>query len=181
MGQRHTFMTNGKGSLEISSESWRAKSVNNVFRNTLTLAFGASAAKAVGLLAMPIITRLYSPADFGLFAVFSSMVLLLFPLLTLRYCIVLPLPRSERLAANALVLCGGLLLLSASLSFVLLFFFKEALLRLLSAEGLLPWWWLVVPAAALASVFETGGLWATRAKRFRVVSTAGVWQAFAGA
>lgn len=69
---------------------------------------GALAGRLIGLAAMPAVTRLYGPADFGLLAVFSAMVMVLSPALALRLEEGVALLRSDctafaLLAAAALV------------------------------------------------------------------------------
>lgn len=45
-------------------------SSGDVFRGMVTQAFGTGGAQMIGIAAVPILTRLYSPEDFGVLAVF---------------------------------------------------------------------------------------------------------------
>ena len=56
-------------------------------------------ARAFGLAAIPVLSRLYSPSEFGGFALYTSTVLVLAPLATLRYHVAIALPTGERSAA----------------------------------------------------------------------------------
>lgn len=47
---------------------------NSLFKNILKLISGEGIGRIIGFIAAPFITRLYTPADFGLLAVFTSYV-----------------------------------------------------------------------------------------------------------
>ena len=61
-------------------------------RGVVTLASGTAAAQLLTVLALPLITRLYSPADYGTLAVYSSTITLLLVVASLRYEVAIPLP-----------------------------------------------------------------------------------------
>ena len=61
------------------------------------------------LAASPLLTRLFSPEDFGIFAVFGISLGLLGGLSCMKYENALPLARDEAEAANIFVLCGLIL------------------------------------------------------------------------
>ncbi len=90
---------------------WNSNSsVASIFRNMTMLASGTVAAKAIGVLTVPVITRLYLPEHFGVLAVFTAITALLVPFGTLRYSMAIPLPKQDGLATNLAVLCGMCLL-----------------------------------------------------------------------
>ena len=80
-----------------------------VFRGMLVLATGSGIGKIIGIAAIPILTRIYAPEDFGVLAVFTALVTIHAPLVTLRYVLALPLPRHDGVAFNLLVLSTGCL------------------------------------------------------------------------
>lgn len=153
---------------------------HDVFRNMFVLVLGTGAARFVGLLSIPLLTRIYSPEHFGLLSVFVAFVALLLPLSTLLYSVAIPLPRSDRMAMNLLVLCAALVLATAAVSALLLWPFADAILALFSAERLAPYWGLVVLGFAGASAYEVLNNWATRKKAFKAVARTQVTQAIAG-
>jgi len=63
-----------------------------VFKGMATLAVGNGLARIVGLASIPILTRIYSPEHFGVLSVFTALLLILTPLMTLRYELAVPLP-----------------------------------------------------------------------------------------
>lgn len=77
----------------------------NLVRSVLVASSGNIAAIVLGLGASPYITRLYDPADLGLYSVFMSLVYLVGIFATLRYEYAISLPTVEKTAVNIVVLC----------------------------------------------------------------------------
>jgi O-antigen/teichoic acid export membrane protein len=152
-----------------------------VFRGMATLALGSGLARVIGIVSIPILTRLYTPEDFGVMAVFVALVAILAPLLTLRYVLALPLPRHDGLAMNLMALSAGLMLIIGTLLAIGLALFAEPVLALMSMEVLAPWWWLIVLALIGSGTYEMLSLWATRRRAYKAIARTQVTQSAAGA
>lgn len=150
-----------------------------VLRATLTLLAGTAAARALGLLSLPLLTRLCSPADFGLMAGFAALVLILSPLTNLRYVLVIALPKRDGVAVHALALalicsgvsCAGLALALAG---------PWDLLTPLGFGALQPWAWLIaltLPAHALVAALSQ---WSLRGRNYGLIARATWAQAWGG-
>lgn len=152
-----------------------------VFRGMATLLMGSGIGRLIGIATIPILTRLYSPEDFGTLSVFTALVAILAPLVTLRYVLAFPLPRQEKEAMNLLAVSVALMLaLSALITFVLLLW-GEALLGLMSMEVLAPWWWLIALGVLGTATYEMFSMWATRCRDYKVIAQTNVIQSVAGA
>ena len=77
------------------------------------LVSGTAAAHAITALAMPVVTRLFTPADFAAAAAFSSLVGILVVAVCLRFEVAIPLPEDDAEAANLLALSAGSTVLAA--------------------------------------------------------------------
>ena len=154
--------------------------VGAVFRGMATLAFGNLLARMVGVISLPILTRLYAPDDFGAMAVFNALILMLAPFMTLRYALAIPLPRHDGLALNLMALSAGILVVSGSILALILAYFAEPLLALLSMTVLAPWWWLIVLGLFGTSSYELLSLWATRRRAYRAIARTKLTQSLAG-
>ena len=92
-------------------------------RHVLTLLTGTGLAQLIALAAAPLLSRLYTPEDFGVFALYLSVVSLLAILATGRYELAIVLPEDDDDARHllALALLISLVVSAASLGLVLLF------------------------------------------------------------
>src|SRR5690606_7842279 len=77
---------------------------NDMVRGASVLAAGTAAGQALILLAMPLVTRLYSPEDFGVLAVYASILALLVVVITLKFETAIVLAESDETAAQLLLL-----------------------------------------------------------------------------
>lgn len=63
---------------------------------------GTFVAQVINIVILPVLSRIYSPADFGVIAVYSSMIFILSEVSGFRYHLAIPMPRQQRYA-HALV------------------------------------------------------------------------------
>lgn len=68
---------------------------SNYRRNVLTLVTGTTIAQVIPLIASPILTRLYSPEDFGFYAYYSSASIVLSVMSTGKYEMAITLPEKD--------------------------------------------------------------------------------------
>jgi len=140
------------------------KNASEIESNILTLAFGSIAARVVSLLAIPVLTRLYSPDNFGLLALFISCVALIVPFTTLRYHVAIPLPRYDVTAVCILVLSLSITLVVTALVALIILVFEYDLFKILSIEPLAPYRWLIVIGVASAGFYDIFASWSLRKK-----------------
>lgn len=152
-----------------------------VFRGMATLALGSGIGRVIGLAAIPMLTRLYTPEDFGVLALFMALVAILAPLVTLRYVLALPLPRHDGMAMALLVVSIGFMLVLSAVVALALWLGGETLLGLVSMQVLAPWWWLIALGVIGTAVYEMLTLWATRKRAYKVIAQTNVTQSAAGA
>ena len=101
----------------------KAGSENTLFKNILKLISGEGISRAIGFMAVPAITRLYTPSDFGILAVFSSLCALIYPFCTLRYTLAIPLHSNEKIGINSLATCLLVLVVNTVIIGIVLAFF----------------------------------------------------------
>jgi len=136
-------------------------------RNVITLMTGTTFAQALTILVAPILTRLYSPEDFGVYALYTSVLGILAVISCGRYELAIVLPEKDEDAANLLVLsiliCFGM----AALTLLLVALFRTQLANLLGAPELAPWLWFMPLSLIAAGLFQTFNYWSTRRKQFK--------------
>lgn len=139
-----------------------------MLRATLTLLAGGALAQALPLLLGPLLTRLYTPDEFGAFHLFAAIATNLAVVACGRYEFALPLARGDGEAAALRRLCLRVLGLVAALA----------------GLGGLGWaWWSRLhwalwlgPAVAVGGALSLATMWATRAERFSSLAVARVLQ-----
>ena len=75
------------------------------FRGALRISAGATLAQLILIASSPVLTRLFAPADYGAYAVATSLLAILVAVATLGYEFAIPLPRSDHEAANVVAVC----------------------------------------------------------------------------
>ena len=96
---------------------------NRFLKDALTLATGTFLAQIVPLAVSPLLTRIYSPGDFGLFSVYMSLISVLSAVVTGRYEYAIMLPQEDDDAANVL---GVTAVCAILVSTLLLWYFGPA-------------------------------------------------------
>ena len=109
---------------------------NAFARGVRVLVGGTVGLQVLTLLAAPLLTRLYSPEDFGLLAVYASVLALIGVISSLRYELAVPLPEDDVEAANVATLSLILVGLSALLTGVLAWQLGPAIADLLGVPVL---------------------------------------------
>lgn len=152
----------------------------DVFSGMAMLALGSVAARLISIISIPILTRLYSPEDFGVLAIFTSLILILAPISTLRYVLAIPLPQQDRIAANLFVLSAILMLLISVILSVLLWLYGEYIFLALSIEQLTAYWWLIAIGLVGVASYELLTLWGTRKKAYKPIAQTSAIQSIMG-
>jgi O-antigen/teichoic acid export membrane protein len=144
-----------------------------LLRATLTLMAGGTLAQALPLLLGPLLTRLYDPAQFGLYHLFAAVAANLAVVACARYEHALPLARDDFEALGLMALCRWILLGAIGVS---------ALLALGWALWIGRVWPLWLPAAVGAlGLVSLATLSAMRAQRFGTLAASRVLQHGGGA
>jgi O-antigen/teichoic acid export membrane protein len=148
-------------------------------KDVLTLVTGTTVAQVIGLIASPILTRLYGPESFGLLALFTSLTGIIGVIACMRYELAIMLPKDDDDAINLLGLCVLMVTLITVLTAIGLFLGSDALLSLLHAQDLAPYVWLVPPFIFVSGLFLALNYWNSRTRHFGRLSIARVTSAVA--
>jgi O-antigen/teichoic acid export membrane protein len=134
--------------------------------DVLKLVSGTTFAQILTILISPLLTRLYSPADFGLLALFTSITTVIGAIACLRYELSIMLPDNEDEAANLLGLSLLLALVTAILSGLLVWLAGDSFVKTINAPGLKAYLWLVPPMVLFSGVFLALNYWNSRTRHF---------------
>jgi O-antigen/teichoic acid export membrane protein len=140
----------------------RTRVSNGIF----VLIAGTGSAQLIVIASSPILTRLYAPSDYGVFAVVTSILSVLITVTCLRYEFAIPLPRDDVAAANVVTL-AILTSLGMSLACAIgLWIAGPVLLATLHASILRPYILLLAIGQFGGGVVSAFTLWAVRTKAF---------------
>jgi O-antigen/teichoic acid export membrane protein len=150
---------------------------NDFIRSVGVLVGGTAAAQVLMAVSLPIATRLYSPTDFSLLALFTAIVSIISVSACLRFDIAVPIPESDEEAANVLALAVGFAVLVSAVLALLAIFAPGPIVRLLNRPDFRPYLWLVPLTVLLSGLFSTLQYWFVRRKSFRAIATTKMGQA----
>lgn len=144
--------------------------------DVVKLVSGTTFAQGLSLLVAPILSRIYSPDDYGIATVFVSVITIIGVVACLRFEQAVMLPERDEIAANLLAAALLITLLISGLSLVLVLSTGATFSRLLNAPDLEPYLWLVPVAVLFRGGFLALNYWNSRKKRFGLLSTSQVIQ-----
>jgi O-antigen/teichoic acid export membrane protein len=150
-----------------------------LLRGALTIAAGTGLAQAITMGVSPILTRLYSPAEFGVFAAAASLLGVLITITTLSYRFAIPLPESDDEAATIVVLSLVVATIMSSLTAVVLLLFGQTVLTTLGAAALGPFAVLLAVSQFAEGTVAVFRAWAVRTRSYGRVGAQRVMQSFA--
>jgi O-antigen/teichoic acid export membrane protein len=146
-------------------------------RNALLLASGTAASQIIIVAATPLLTRLYTPEDFGLLATYVAILSVMSVLSSLRYELAIPLPAADEDAASILVLSATIIVFMSLFSELLVFFLAEDIGRWLNLPQFSAYVWLLPVGLFLSGLYNISNYWAIRTKTFKAIAKTKVTQA----
>jgi O-antigen/teichoic acid export membrane protein len=145
-------------------------------KNVFTLASATGIAQGISLAIYPVLTRIYTPEEHGLFALYLSIVTITAIISTGKYELAVMIPRKEKDGA-------GLTLLSIWLSlgfsiFLLLFImvFRDPIPRWLGNQHIDKWLYFIPLSTFLVGVFQALSFWMNRRSAYRAIAGANLGQ-----
>jgi lipopolysaccharide exporter len=136
-------------------------------KNVLTLITGATIAQAIPIVISPIISRLYSPDDFGQFAIFMAITAIIGSVATLRYEMAIVLPNNNKDAINLLTISVVFSFLIAGITLLTVFLLKCQIAHW-SGFTSNPNYLYFIPLSVLSiGCYQAFNYWSTHLKQFK--------------
>jgi O-antigen/teichoic acid export membrane protein len=139
-------------------------------RNVLTLMTGTTIAQIIPIAISPILTRIYTPEDFGVFALYMSIVSILSIVATGRYELAIVLPKKENEALYLLILSIGLSFIFAFIVFISIFVFNDLIIAHLTNKNNLIWIYLIPLGIIFTAIYQSFSYWFNRQKMYKKLS-----------
>lgn len=144
------------------------------------LAGGTAIAQAVAFLALPLVTRLYTPHDFSILAIYAAIVGIISVVACLRMEVAIPIPEDDRDAVGLLVISLISALGISLLSAIVVGVFGADIARLLGRPEMGPYLWLLPVGIVFSGFYAAFQFWATRKKQFSAIAKTNMAQTCMG-
>ena len=139
-------------------------------KNILILSIGTTIAQAIPVLISPILTRLYSPSDFGLFALYFSISTILAIIASGRYELAIVLPKRDNEAVNILFLTIIFSLITSLIALLIISIFHDYFFYLSSNKNISFWLYFLPLSMILTAVYQSFYYWFNRRKKYKEMS-----------
>lgn len=149
-------------------------------RSLLILVSGTASAQALTMAAMPVLSRLYSPSDFGILAVFLGIVTTISVSACLRFDIAVAIPEQDQEAISLLVLALVSAACFSILIALLLVSPPVVIAQWLSSKNLGAAVWFIPFGIFFCSTFSAMQNWQIRQKNFGLIAKSRFAQAVFG-
>ena len=137
---------------------------------------GTAVAQAIPIAISPILTRLYTPSDFGVFALFFSIVAILGTVVNGRYELAIMLPKKDEDAINIFALG---FIINCIISFAILLIiliFNRQITNMLGNSDISLWLYFVPLTLFFMGIFNVLNYFNTRQKNYEDIATANIYK-----
>lgn len=145
-------------------------------KNILTLIIGTSIAQAIPIAISPILTRIYSPEDFGIFALFVAISSILGSISSGRYELAIMLPKKNEDAINIFALGFIVTCLISLILLILIILFNDYFIALLKNDEIGIWLYFVPIAVFFTGLYNLLNYFNNRKKMYKDLANATVFK-----
>ncbi|MHB9798222.1 lipopolysaccharide biosynthesis protein [Pseudomonas sp. MT3] len=152
----------------------------DLFKDIAKLSLGTLLGKTITLIALPFLTRMYSPESFSILAVYISIVSTIAVASCLRLEVAIPMAPTDSDAANLLGLSLLFSVLVSLLTLLALYFYADFLTEFLSLSKITPYLLLIPLGVFMMASYSAIQFWASRHHRFGDIARTRITQSVAG-
>ncbi|ABV66947.1 O-antigen translocase [Aliarcobacter butzleri RM4018] len=140
-------------------------------KNIITLMTGTTIAQAIPIAISPILTRIYTPEDFGIFAIYLAITSIIAVIATGRYEMAIMLPKEEKNVKSILKLIIILLSIVTFVTFLIVFIFNNEITNLFQNKEISNWLYFLPISVFLVGIYQVYNYLLIREKNFKRLST----------
>ena len=144
--------------------------MSNFISNVLKLVSGSVTAQILGILLVPLITRIYSPDDLGIFQIFLSISGILIIFSTFSYQFAIMLPKTEEDSANIAFLTAILVTIVSLFTALIVLLLPKDVENILNTPGISKYLIYIPAITFLNGIFFVQNYWLSRKIRFGVIA-----------
>ena len=151
---------------------------NEFYKNVAKLLTGSVIAQAVPLLFAPVLTRIYSPEEFGVLGVYIALVTIIGVIVTGRYELAITQPKDDKDGKSLFFISIFVSLLVSLSSFAFILIFDDLIIGTFSEADLSLWLFLIPLSVLLLGVFQSLSYLNNRHKKYSNIAKSKVTQSF---
>lgn len=140
------------------------------------IASGSIIAQVIAIITTPILTRLYTPSDYGVLGLFTSTLAILAIAGGFRYDLAFPLPKKNEDAANLFIFFLILLSITSISFLIIIFLFGDLLLSLFHLDTLKSYLLLLIIGFFGMSLYGALTSWVSRFREYTRITNTKIYQ-----
>lgn len=141
---------------------------NSVFaKNVTTLMAGTGLAQIIPIVLSPVLTRLYTPGEYGVFAFYVSVCAIIAVIVTGKYELAIIVSKSEAEAVNLVALTITVSFVISFILLVVVLMFGDELVDAIGRQDFEKWLYVIPFASFIVACYQSLNFWANRRSRYR--------------
>ncbi|MBM7697956.1 lipopolysaccharide biosynthesis protein [Kurthia huakuii] len=152
-------------------KKWMQKQLKHRFIRALSVLVAGSAVSSIILLCItPILTRLYTPEDFGVLSIFTSILYVLMIIVSFRYEAALVLPKEKKAALALLFIANASTFIVAGI--VILLLVLTPFTTWIGIGETHSFFWILGLSLLFVGIFQSMNNWALRYEQYDIINRA---------
>ncbi|WP_164219920.1 oligosaccharide flippase family protein [Virgibacillus sp. YIM 98842] len=140
----------------------------------MKLTTGTTIAQAIPIAISPILTRIYTPDEFGVLALFTAITAILGSISNARYELSIVLPEKEEDAINLVALSILISFTLSSFLFLVILMFQNNIIKFLGNSEINLWLYFVPLVVFMIGIFNAFKFYNTRIKKYNIIAQVSV-------
>jgi len=154
---------------------------SSAFAKNVAMIAGATLfAQTLSIIISPILTRLYTPEDYGVLALFNSFIIIFSVIGSLNYHKAIPIADNDCQASNILFLCLIILVVLVFSVAVFLTLFDSVIFKLFNSSKLSEYKYLIPISILLVCAYSVFQHWAYRKRNYKLITKTSFQQSIIG-
>ncbi len=154
---------------------------NDFLRSVLTLMTGTGIAQALPIAISPILTRIYTPEDFGVLALYVGVTSIISVIATGRYELAIVQAEIDNDAINIVALSVMIASTISLILLVIIIFFNPHIVKITGNPSIGNWLYFVPLAVLLSGINQSLIFWLNRSKKYKDIAKNRITQSTANA
>lgn len=139
-------------------------------QNVITLMTGSTISRLIPVIVAPVLTRIYSPEDFGTLALYTTIVLILSVIVSGRYELAILLPEKDKEAFSLIGLSTLIAIVVSTFIFIIIIFLKQSIIGILNNNEISIWLYYIPISLFLMGVIQIIKYWYNRKKQYKQIA-----------